>query len=79
MFLWVRFLGVQDSTPLVMGRLLERKCLIVTGSAFVDGTDARSPYVRISFSLATDRKMEEVIPHVTCTCLILNLTCCHTT
>ncbi|KAH3827146.1 kynurenine/alpha-aminoadipate aminotransferase, mitochondrial-like isoform X1 [Dreissena polymorpha] len=59
MFLWVRFLGVQDSMPLVMGQLLERKCLMVTGSAFVAGTDARSPYVRISFSLATDRKMEE--------------------
>nr|XP_002125496.1 kynurenine/alpha-aminoadipate aminotransferase, mitochondrial-like [Ciona intestinalis] len=59
MFLWIKLIGVDDTTLLIKKKALEKKVLLLPGSAFgvVEGTS--SSFCRVSYSFATDEEMDE--------------------
>eukprot|EP01105_Mastigella_eilhardi_P007547 TRINITY_DN189_c0_g1_i2.p1 TRINITY_DN189_c0_g1~~TRINITY_DN189_c0_g1_i2.p1 ORF type:complete len:402 (-),score=135.41 TRINITY_DN189_c0_g1_i2:258-1463(-) len=56
MFLWLRLTGVDDTKELIQTRALEKKVLLLPGQLF-DPSGKPSPYVRASFSPASDADM----------------------
>ena len=52
MFVWIKLLGVADTTALIMQKAVEKKVLLVPGSAFFPGNPPTS-YVRAAFSTGT--------------------------
>eukprot|EP01122_Echinamoeba_exundans_P016800 TRINITY_DN8636_c0_g1_i1.p1 TRINITY_DN8636_c0_g1~~TRINITY_DN8636_c0_g1_i1.p1 ORF type:complete len:460 (+),score=105.71 TRINITY_DN8636_c0_g1_i1:76-1380(+) len=60
MFVWFKFLGVEDSSELIQQRALHAKVLMIPGkSCSADGKP--SPYARAAFSVASDADMEEAL------------------
>lgn len=57
MFVWMKLKGVADSTELIMTEAVEKKVLLVPGSAFYPGAP-KSSYVRAAFSVASVQQME---------------------
>ena len=60
MFLWMEFIGIENSFQLVMDHLLKRKVLLVAGGAFNLSEKKPTPYVRVSYSRASLEDMEKV-------------------
>ena len=60
MFLWMEFIGLENSFQLVMDHLLKRKVLLVAGGAFNLSENKPTPYVRVSYSRASLEDMEKV-------------------
>lgn len=60
MFVWMKLLGIEDSSVLVKTKCAEAKVLAVPGEAcVVDGKP--SPYLRCAFSMATDQEIDEAL------------------
>jgi kynurenine/2-aminoadipate aminotransferase len=60
MFVWLKLKGVQSTDLLIKTKAVEKKVLLVSGSCFMpSGED--SPFVRASYSTATDADMEEAL------------------
>jgi kynurenine/2-aminoadipate aminotransferase len=57
MFLWLKLLGIEDSKELVEDKARSAKVLMVPGQAF-SPNGQKTPYVRISFSTASDSDLE---------------------
>ena len=57
MFVWMKLKGVTDATELIMTEAVEKKVLLVPGSAFYPGAP-KTPYVRAAFSVATFEQMD---------------------
>jgi len=57
MFVWMKLLGVQDSTQLIMTEAVEKKVLLVPGSAFFPGAP-KTQYVRAAFSVASHAEID---------------------
>jgi len=57
MFVWIKLLGVEDSTQLIMTEAVEKKVLLVPGSAFFPGAP-KTQYVRAAFSVASHAEIE---------------------
>lgn len=60
MFFWLRIKGIDDTNALITQKAVEKKVLLLPGQVF-SPTDDKSPYVRASFSVATDEAMEEAL------------------
>ena len=60
MFVWIKLLGVEDSSILVKTKCAEAKVLAIPGeSCVVDGKP--SPYIRCAFSTASDEDIDEAL------------------
>ena len=57
MFVWMKLLGVTDSTQLIMTEAVEKKVLLVPGSAFFPGAP-KTQYVRAAFSVASHAEID---------------------
>ena len=57
MFVWMKLLGVADSTQLIMTEAVEKKVLLVPGSAFYPGAP-KTQYVRAAFSVASHAEID---------------------
>lgn len=56
----MRLKGVVDSSELIKTRAVEKKVLLLPGIEFIPNSANRvSPFVRASFSTATDEQMDE--------------------
>lgn len=60
MFLWVRVLNVESASAFCRALVEQEKVLVVTGSAF-HPTGAECPFVRLSYSTATEAQMDEAL------------------
>ena len=61
MFLWLKLQNVDDTTQLISHKAVASKVLAVPGSAFYRGDERQqqSPFVRVSFSAASDLEIIE--------------------
>lgn len=60
MFVWIKLLGVEDSSILVRTKCAEAKVLAIPGEAcVVDGKP--SPFIRCAFSIASDEDINEAL------------------
>ncbi|XP_046566672.1 kynurenine/alpha-aminoadipate aminotransferase, mitochondrial-like [Haliotis rubra] len=57
MFLWMKLLGVEDSRP-VCQKLIQKGAVVVQGHIFCPAS-VNSPYIRVSFSSASDEEMDK--------------------
>ncbi|XJO76520.1 hypothetical protein BDV3_007030 [Batrachochytrium dendrobatidis] len=57
MFVWMKLIGIDDSTDLIKRKALEKKVLLVPGIEFLPNARA-TPYVRASYSLATKEDID---------------------
>eukprot|EP01126_Amoeba_proteus_P000488 TRINITY_DN1013_c0_g1_i2.p1 TRINITY_DN1013_c0_g1~~TRINITY_DN1013_c0_g1_i2.p1 ORF type:complete len:315 (-),score=71.95 TRINITY_DN1013_c0_g1_i2:220-1164(-) len=60
MFLWLKVMGIEDTSQLILGEAVKSKILMVPGRAF-SPTSKPSPYVRASFSTVPRENLEEAI------------------
>lgn len=60
MFLWLKIIGLEDTRHLVATRCLEKLLILAPGYAFVDDVDSPSPFVRLSYSIATPEEIDRV-------------------
>nr|CAB3219594.1 kynurenine/alpha-aminoadipate aminotransferase, mitochondrial-like [Phallusia mammillata] len=59
MFLWMKLIGIEDTTKLIQEKAMEKKVLLLPGSVFNVEEGKASSYCRVSFSFASDEKMDE--------------------
>lgn len=52
LFLWLKVLGVEDTNDMIMVRAVEKKVLMLSGNHYFPDFTQKTPYVRISFSVA---------------------------
>jgi kynurenine/2-aminoadipate aminotransferase len=57
MFLWVKILGVKDSTKLAVDKCRKKGVSVISGTGFMIG-EKDSPYVRIAYSIPTEEKID---------------------
>jgi kynurenine/2-aminoadipate aminotransferase len=60
MFLWLKIIGLNDTKPLVTSRCLKKLVVLAPGYAFATNYTNSSPYVRISYSIATQEEIDRV-------------------
>eukprot|EP01121_Diplochlamys_sp_Union-15-3_P010304 TRINITY_DN2888_c0_g1_i1.p1 TRINITY_DN2888_c0_g1~~TRINITY_DN2888_c0_g1_i1.p1 ORF type:complete len:416 (-),score=54.13 TRINITY_DN2888_c0_g1_i1:49-1296(-) len=60
MFLWFKLSGIEDSEPLIKEKAVAEKVLFLSGKAF-DPFGRKSPFVRASYSTATEEEMDEAM------------------
>ncbi|KAJ3021667.1 hypothetical protein HKX48_008046 [Thoreauomyces humboldtii] len=60
MFVWLKLLGIKDSSNLIKTKAVEKKVLLVPGFEFFPN-ERTTPYVRASYSLATAEQMDEAL------------------
>lgn len=62
MFLWIKVLGVEDTWKMIMEDGLKNNIMLVPGKVFMTPdsfqTEAKSPYLRASYSLAPVEKFD---------------------
>lgn len=61
MFVWMRLLGIADSKVLIEGPARDEKVLLVPGAYFSATPLAPSPFVRASYSVASEQDMDEAL------------------
>ena len=57
MFLWMRVPGVDCTWDMIMERAIEKNVMLIPGAAFMP-VKAKSPFMRASFSIAPDDKID---------------------
>jgi len=57
MFGWIKLKGIEDSEKLILEKGIEEKIIMVPGKYFLP-MKQNSPYVRASYSLASEEKMD---------------------
>jgi kynurenine/2-aminoadipate aminotransferase len=60
MFVWFKFLGIDDSLQLIQEKAISAKVLMVPGRS-CSVNDKPSPYARAAFSIASDAEMDEAL------------------
>ncbi|MCL4140216.1 UNVERIFIED_CONTAM: hypothetical protein GTU68_001550, partial [Idotea baltica] len=60
MFLWVKVLGLTDTTEMVIKRALKKEILLMPGNTFMVNHTKPCNYLRLSFSYCTPSEMEQV-------------------
>ncbi|KAJ3189522.1 hypothetical protein HDU85_003153 [Gaertneriomyces sp. JEL0708] len=60
MFVWIKLLGIDDSSDLIKRKAMEKKVLLVPGFEFFPNA-TKTPYVRASFSIAEPKDMDEAL------------------
>nr|XP_039255728.1 kynurenine/alpha-aminoadipate aminotransferase, mitochondrial-like [Styela clava] len=61
MFLWIKLLGIDDTTELIQKRAMEKEIILIPGSAFSVKENVKSSYCRASFSLSSPENIDEGI------------------
>lgn len=59
MFLWIKLLGVRDSRKMMEGKALEKMVMLAPGCYFMCDESKPTPYLRASFSWASEEEMDE--------------------
>ncbi len=59
MFLWLKLLGIEDTTSLTMKKARKKGVLFVPGSVFYPESDKKSPHLRAAYSLCTPEEMDK--------------------
>ncbi|XP_033632215.1 kynurenine/alpha-aminoadipate aminotransferase, mitochondrial-like [Asterias rubens] len=59
MFLWMKLLGIEDTTPLIMKRARDKGVLFVPGGVFYPESDKKSSHIRAAYSLCTPEEMDK--------------------
>lgn len=60
MFLWLKIIGLSDTKQLVTSRCMEKLLVLAPGYAFATDYTSPSPYIRISYSIATPEEIYRV-------------------
>lgn len=60
MFLWLKIIGLNDTRHLVETRCLEKLVILAPGYAFATKVDSPSPYIRVSYSIASPEEVDLV-------------------
>jgi hypothetical protein len=60
MFLWLKIIGLNDANKLVTTRCLDKLLILAPGYALSANTEKPSPYVRISYSIASPEEVDRV-------------------
>ena len=60
MFVWMKLKGIEDTTALIKKKALEKKVLLLPGSAFNVEDGKPSSYCRAAYSFASVEVMDEV-------------------
>lgn len=60
MFLWLKINGLKDAKQLVTNRCLEKLIILAPGYALSANSENPSPYVRISYSIASPEEVDRV-------------------
>ncbi|KAJ3155817.1 hypothetical protein HDU89_005375 [Geranomyces variabilis] len=60
MFVWLKLLGISDSSDLIRNKARDKKVLLVPGFEFFPNP-RNTPYVRASFSTANEEDMDEAL------------------
>jgi len=60
MFLWLKIIGLNDAKQLVTKRCLEKLIILAPGYALSTNTENPSPYIRISYSIASPEEVDRV-------------------
>jgi len=58
MFFWIRLKGVDDTEELIRRRALEKEIIMLPGGVFDVCPSEKSPFIRASFSVATENDMD---------------------
>ena len=61
MFLWIKCLGLEDTTEMVYERAITKDVCLLPGREFIADSSKPSPYMRASFSLAPAQDFNRVI------------------
>eukprot|EP00004_Rigifila_ramosa_P022833 TRINITY_DN6322_c0_g1_i1.p1 TRINITY_DN6322_c0_g1~~TRINITY_DN6322_c0_g1_i1.p1 ORF type:complete len:422 (+),score=92.16 TRINITY_DN6322_c0_g1_i1:3-1268(+) len=61
MFVWIRVHNVDDTAALIKSAAAKEKVLMLPGATFSASTTSPSPYVRCSYSTATEEQMEQAL------------------
>lgn len=64
MFAWVRLRGLEDTRDFVKTLAEEHRVLTVPGAAFSSNPNAKSPFIRLSFSFASTELIEPAISKI---------------
>ncbi|XP_022084401.1 kynurenine/alpha-aminoadipate aminotransferase, mitochondrial-like [Acanthaster planci] len=59
MFLWLKLLGIRDTTDLIMKKARHKGVLFVPGSVFYPESDRISSHLRAAYSLCTPEQMDQ--------------------
>ncbi|XP_014785033.1 kynurenine/alpha-aminoadipate aminotransferase, mitochondrial isoform X2 [Octopus bimaculoides] len=57
MFLWLKLIGVTDTSQLIMEKAPKKKVLFLPGNAFSFDDTKPSPYIRVAFSKSSDKNI----------------------
>ncbi|KAH6597347.1 hypothetical protein BASA50_004487 [Batrachochytrium salamandrivorans] len=60
MFVWLKLIGIDDSTDLIKRKAVDKKVLLVPGIEFLPN-QRPTPYVRASYSLATKEEIDTAL------------------
>lgn len=60
MFLWLKIIGIDDTKLLVTSRCLEKFVILAPGYALAVDVDKPSPYIRVSYSMASPEEADRV-------------------
>ncbi|XP_026805659.1 kynurenine/alpha-aminoadipate aminotransferase, mitochondrial-like isoform X1 [Rhopalosiphum maidis] len=61
MFLWLKIIGLNDAKQLVATRCLDKLIILAPGYALSANTEKPSPYIRISYSIASPEEVDRGI------------------
>ncbi|GAB1606309.1 kynurenine/alpha-aminoadipate aminotransferase, mitochondrial-like isoform X1 [Argonauta hians] len=57
MFLWLKLVGVTDTTILIMEKAIKKKVLFLPGNSFTVDSEAPSPYIRVAYSQSSNQQI----------------------
>jgi len=60
MFLWLKIIGLNDAKKLVTDRCLQKLIILAPGYALSANAENPSPYIRISYSIASPEEVDRV-------------------
>jgi len=59
MFIWMRALGVDDTSAMITEKALQKQIVLAPGNFFMFDSDKPTPYMRASYSNVDESKMDE--------------------
>lgn len=60
MFLWLKIIGLKDTREFVHSRCLDKLLILAPGYALSVDSNSPSPYIRVSYSIASPEDVERV-------------------
>ena len=61
MFVWMKINGVKDTMDLISSKAVDARVLLLPGSVFVPQCNVPSPFVRASYSTASEEEINEAL------------------